>query len=60
MQSRIFDIFAQVDEHREQSGGGLGIGLALVQQLVALHDGTITVESAGEGQGSAFCVRLPR
>ena len=60
MQSRIFDIFAQVDEHREQSGGGLGIGLALVQQLVALHDGTIPFESAGEGQGSAFCVRLPR
>jgi signal transduction histidine kinase len=59
MQERIFDIFAQVDEHREQAGNGLGIGLALVRQLVRLHNGTIRVESAGHGQGSAFIVRFP-
>jgi len=59
MQSKIFEIFAQVEDHLGKAQGGLGIGLALVRQLVALHGGAITVESAGEGQGSTFVVRLP-
>lgn len=59
MQSRIFQIFAQVDDHREQAAGGLGIGLALVRQLVGLHGGSIEVESAGRGKGSSFTVRIP-
>lgn len=59
MQSRIFEIFAQVEDHLGQSQGGLGIGLALVRQLVALHRGEVTVHSDGEGQGSTFTVRLP-
>ncbi len=59
MQSRIFEIFAQVEDHLGQSQGGLGIGLALVRQLVALHGGEVTVHSDGEGQGSTFTVRLP-
>lgn len=59
MQSQIFEIFAQVDEHRQQSAGGLGIGLALVHQLVALHNGSIGVQSGGRGQGSTFSVKLP-
>lgn len=59
MQSRIFEIFAQVDEHRQQAAGGLGIGLALVHQLVALHRGSIIVRSEGHGQGSIFSVTLP-
>lgn len=59
MQGRIFDIFAQVDAHREQSAGGLGIGLALVHQLVALHNGSIAVQSEGQGKGSTFSVKLP-
>lgn len=59
MQSRIFEIFAQVEDHLGQSQGGLGIGLALVRQLVALHGGEVTVHSGGEGQGSTFTVRLP-
>jgi signal transduction histidine kinase len=58
MQSRVFQLFTQVDRHLERAQGGLGIGLALVKQLVILHDGTITVESAGSGKGSAFTVRL--
>lgn len=58
MQSRIFQIFEQVSSHRGQAGGGLGIGLALVRQLVDLHDGSIALESA-EGEGSTFTVRLP-
>lgn len=59
MQSRVFEIFAQVEDHLGQSQGGLGIGLALVRQLVALHGGEVTVHSGGEGQGSTFTVRLP-
>ena len=59
MQARIFQIFAQVEDHRTRAQGGLGIGLALVKQLVALHGGTITVESGGPGEGSSFTVRIP-
>ncbi|ADG11653.1 hybrid sensor histidine kinase/response regulator [Caulobacter segnis] len=59
MQSRIFEIFAQVEDHLGKAQGGLGIGLALVKQLVSLHGGVITVTSAGENRGSAFTVRLP-
>lgn len=59
MQSRIFQIFAQIEDHRKQAAGGLGIGLALVRQIVALHDGSIEVASEGEGKGSTFTVRLP-
>ena len=59
MQPKIFEIFAQVEDHLGKAQGGLGIGLALVRQLVALHGGTIAVESAGENMGSTFTVRLP-
>ena len=40
--------------------GGLGLGLALVRQLVELHGGSVEAHSAGPGQGSEFVVRLPR
>jgi signal transduction histidine kinase len=59
MQSGIFEIFAQVEDHLTKAQGGLGIGLALVKQLVALHGGTIEVESAGQNMGSTFSVRIP-
>ncbi|MFW2851353.1 hybrid sensor histidine kinase/response regulator [Sphingomonas sp. TX0543] len=59
MQSRIFQIFEQVEDHRIRAQGGLGIGLALVKQLVALHEGTIAVESGGPGAGSTFTVKVP-
>ena len=59
MQARIFEIFAQVEDHLAKAQGGLGIGLALVKQLVALHGGTINVESAGRDRGSTFTVRIP-
>ncbi len=56
----VFDMFTQVPEHRERTGGGgLGIGLALSRQLVALHGGHIEALSEGLGTGSEFVVELP-
>ena len=55
---QIFDLFTQFDRTAERSQGGLGIGLALVEQLLHLHDGTVTAHSDGLNQGSEFVVRL--
>lgn len=59
MQGRIFDLFTQVDHHRDRSEGGLGLGLAIVQRLTQLHGGSVSVHSDGPGHGSEFVVRLP-
>jgi PAS domain S-box-containing protein len=59
MLPRIFELFTQVEETRPMSMGGLGIGLALVKELVSLHGGTVQVLSEGRGRGSEFTVRLP-
>ena len=59
MLSAVFDLFVQLEPTREHSHGGLGIGLALVRQLVAMHGGTVTAASPGEGLGSEFTVALP-
>jgi PAS domain S-box-containing protein len=56
---KIFDMFVQVPAHVEYTAGGLGIGLALVKQLVALHGGSVSAQSEGIGSGSTFIVRLP-
>ena len=55
----VFDVFVQGDQSLERAKGGLGIGLALVQRLVHLHGGTVQAQSAGDGRGSTFTVRLP-
>jgi signal transduction histidine kinase/CheY-like chemotaxis protein len=55
----IFDMFVQVDRSLTRTQAGLGVGLTLARRLVALHDGTITAVSDGEGQGSEFIVRVP-
>lgn len=59
MQGQVFDLFAQVERNGEQADG-LGIGLALVRQLVTLHGGTIELKESVVGQGSTFRVELPR
>ncbi|MEO7599933.1 MAG: PAS domain-containing protein [Opitutus sp.] len=55
----IFQMFSQVDRSIERSTGGLGIGLALVRGIVALHGGTVDARSKGPDLGSTFTVRLP-
>jgi signal transduction histidine kinase len=57
-QAKIFERFHQVEVSRSRTQEGSGIGLALVQELVRLHDGTIAVESF-EGHGTTFTVQLP-
>jgi len=55
----IFDLFIQGPRSLARSEGGLGVGLNVVRNLVAMHDGSITAESPGVGQGSRFILRLP-
>ncbi|MBQ5941671.1 PAS domain-containing sensor histidine kinase [Massilia sp. AB1] len=59
IQPRIFDVFTQAEGTDAQRGAGLGIGLAVVRELVSLHQGTVEVRSEGVGKGSEFIVRIP-
>lgn len=55
----VFDRFRQADSTTTRQHGGLGLGLAIARHLIEIHGGSIRAESAGEGQGAAFIVRLP-
>jgi signal transduction histidine kinase len=55
----VFDRFRQADSSSTRQHRGLGIGLAIVRQLVELHGGTVEAESGGPGTGACFHVRLP-
>jgi len=58
--AEIFDLFSQVGPGGHSApGDGLGIGLALVRQIVERHGGVVSGASAGAGRGSTFTVRLP-
>ena len=59
MMPRLFRMFTQADGAHARSEGGLGVGLALVRGIVALHGGTVHAQSDGPGSGSEFSVRLP-
>jgi signal transduction histidine kinase len=56
---KIFDLFVQGERSADRSEGGLGLGLSIVKNLVAMHGGTISASSAGPGQGAEFTVRWP-
>lgn len=56
----LFDLFYQADQTLDRARGGLGIGLSLVKNLVALHGGQVSARSEGLGKGSEFTVSLPR
>lgn len=55
----VFDRFRQEDGSISRRHGGLGLGLAIVRHLVELHAGSVDAQSAGEGKGARFIVRLP-
>jgi PAS domain S-box-containing protein len=56
---KIFDVFQQGERALDRQDGGLGIGLALVDSIVKLHDGKVEALSEGDGKGSEFVVTLP-
>ncbi len=55
----VFDRFSQFDGSMTRRQGGLGLGLAIVRQIVELHGGIVSVNSAGENQGTTFMINLP-
>ncbi len=55
----VFDYFRQADSSSTRKFGGLGLGLAIVRNIIEIHGGTVQAESPGEGQGATFTFRLP-
>jgi signal transduction histidine kinase len=55
----VFDRFRQADSTFARKHGGLGIGLAIVRNLVEMHGGTVSADSRGKGNGSTFTVSFP-
>jgi PAS domain S-box-containing protein len=60
MLSKIFELFAQLENTLDRTEGGLGIGLSLVQRIVTMHGGRVVATSAGLRRGSEFSVHLAR
>ena len=59
MLPHVFELFTQLDRNDGRTQGGLGIGLALVRQLVQMHGGSVAALSDGPGKGAEFVIRLP-
>ena len=56
---KLFQPFSQSDDIVTRAQGGLGLGLAIAREIVALHDGELTAASPGPGKGATFTIRLP-
>ncbi|HTM04350.1 MAG TPA: ATP-binding protein [Vicinamibacterales bacterium] len=56
----VFERFQQADSSATREHGGLGLGLAIVHEIVTLHGGSVTATSAGKGRGATFTITLPR
>jgi CheY-like chemotaxis protein/anti-sigma regulatory factor (Ser/Thr protein kinase) len=56
---RVFDLFVQEKQAVDRTGGGLGLGLAIVRNIVELHGGKVSAHSAGAGRGTELRVELP-
>lgn len=59
LMQELFEPFSQAEQPLERRAGGLGLGLSSARRLAALHDGEVSAESAGEGLGAVFYIRLP-
>ena len=59
MLPHVFELFTQAEQARGRDDGGLGLGLAIVRNLVRMHHGEIRVASPGPGKGSTFEIELP-
>ena len=55
----VFDKFRQADGSFTREHGGLGLGLAIVRELVQMHGGSVAAHSDGRGRGASFTVHLP-
>jgi signal transduction histidine kinase len=58
-QARLFNEIVQFSPEKLQAGGGSGLGLWITQEILNLHDGSISVSSEGEGMGSTFTIEMP-
>jgi two-component system, sensor histidine kinase len=58
-QERLFTEIVQFNPEKLQAGGGSGLGLWITQEILNLHDGSISVSSEGEGMGSSFSMEMP-
>jgi PAS domain S-box-containing protein len=56
---KVFDLFTQGERSPDRAQGGLGLGLALVKSIVAMHGGEVDAASGGPGTGSTFTISLP-
>jgi CheY-like chemotaxis protein/two-component sensor histidine kinase len=56
----LFEAFRQAETGATRTHGGLGLGLAIVRHIAELHGGSVVAESAGEGRGATFTLKLPR
>jgi signal transduction histidine kinase/DNA-binding response OmpR family regulator len=59
MLPHVFELFMQERQTIDRARGGLGLGLAIVQNLMAMHGGTVSATSKGLGTGSVFTIRMP-